>query len=151
MHERFCSFIFLNERMEDEVPLKLIELSDFLHSPSILSKRLYFKQQTKGEQFSSNQLNENSYGSDGLKFKETPTGVILLKQKPISYDNQINGEYSKQNELIVPKDLIIFADDVDRKKIGLFKKSTNQFSRLIKRNKKEFLLHLFFENRLDIY
>jgi hypothetical protein len=117
--------------MEEEIPLKLIELSDFLRSPSTFSKNLQFKQ-TKTEQ-----LNKTGQGSDGLKFKDTQSGITLLKQKPINSDNNKHEEYSKQNELILPKDVIVFADDIDRKKIGLFNKSTNQFSRLVnKKNKK---------------
>jgi len=116
--------------MEEEIPLKLIELSDFLRSPSILSKNLQFKQ-TKNEE-----LNKTGQGSDGLKFQNNRSGIILLTQKAISSVNHKNNEYSKQKELIVPKDIIVFADDVDRKTIGLFNKSTNQFSRLIMKKKK---------------
>lgn len=96
--------------MEEDEPLKIIELSDFLRVPSILSKRLQLKQITTEQ----SNLNE-------LKFKDSQPGIVLLKHKTICSDNQY--------ELIVPKDIIIFADDIDRKKIGLIKKSTNQFSR----------------------
>lgn len=100
--------------MEEEIPLKLIELSDFLRSPSILSKNLRFKQTNFDEQ----QLNE-------IKYEDSQqSAVVLLKQKRICSDNQ-------KNELILPKDVIVFADDMDRKKIGLFNKSTNHFSRFI--------------------
>jgi hypothetical protein len=129
--------------MEEEIPLKLIELSDFLRLPSILSKKLQFKQ-TKNEELSSDQLNKKGQGSNGLQFKDPQQGIVLLKQKAIYSDNHINAEYSKQNELIVPKDIIIFADDIDRKKIGLFNKSTNQFSRLIKKNQ-NLIFILFFK------
>jgi hypothetical protein len=115
--------------MEEEIPLKLIELSDFLRLPSILSKNLQFKQ-TKNEE-----LNKIGQGSDGLKFQNNRSGIILLTQKAISSVNHKNNEYSKQKELIVPKDIIVFADDVDRKKIGLVNKTTNQFSRLIIKKK----------------
>jgi hypothetical protein len=114
---------------EEEIPLKIIELSDFLRSPSILSKKLYFKQMK----------NDQSNKSDGLKFKDMESGIILLKQKSICSDNE--------PELIVPKDVIIFADDTDRKKIGLIKKSTNQFSRFVKQFKSNFVDLLI----LDIY
>jgi len=110
--------------MEEEIPLKLIELSDFLRLPSILSKNLQYKP-TKNEE-----LNKTGQGSDGLKFQNTQSGIILLTQKAISSVNH------KNNELIVPKDIIVFADDIDRKKIGLFNKSTNQFSRLIIKKEK---------------
>jgi len=116
--------------MEEELPLKLIELSDFLQSPSILSKRLQFKQ-TKTENASSDPLMKNGKGSNGLKFKDTQSGIVLLKHKAISADE----EESKQKELIVPKDVIVFADDVDRKKIGLFHKSSNQFSRSVEKKR----------------
>jgi hypothetical protein len=108
----------MGEEEEEEIPLKIIELSDFLRFPSILSKNLHFKQ-VKNEQCSAfDQSNE-------LKFKDKQSGIVLLKHKPICSDNE--------QELIVPKDVIIFADDNDRKKIGLIKKSTNQFSRFVNR------------------
>ncbi|CAF2502300.1 unnamed protein product [Rotaria sp. Silwood2] len=114
--------------MEEEVPLKIIELSDFLHLPSILSKRLEFKQ-TKTEESSSGQRRTDRQGSDGIKLKIAQSGIVLLRHKTISTDNHANEEYSKQKELIIPKDIIVFADDVDREKIGLFNKSKNHFSR----------------------
>jgi hypothetical protein len=123
--------------MDEEVPLKLIELSDFLRLPSTLSKRLQFKQ-TKTEDVSSDQLIKHGQGSNGLKFKDKQPGIVLLTQKAISPDDLNSGGYSKQKELIVPKDVIVFADDADRKKIGLINKSNNHFSRLDKTNKKLF-------------
>ncbi|CAF1071698.1 unnamed protein product [Rotaria magnacalcarata] len=114
--------------MEEEVPLKLIELSDFIRSPSILSERLEFKQ-TKIEKPEFDAKVKDEYEPDTVKFKHAQTGIILLKQKAICTDNHDDGEYTKQKELIVPKDIVVFADDVDRRKIGLFKKSRNHFSR----------------------
>ncbi|CAF4729419.1 unnamed protein product [Rotaria sp. Silwood1] len=114
--------------MEEEVPLKIIELSDFLRLPSILSKRLEFKQ-TKAEDLSFDQRRKDRHSSGKLKLKTTQPSVILLKQKPISADNHADEDYFKPKELIVPKDIIVFADDVDREKIGLFNKAKNHFSR----------------------
>ncbi|CAF0893601.1 unnamed protein product [Rotaria sordida] len=114
--------------MEEEVPLKIIELSDFLRSPSLLSQRLEFKQ-TKTEESSSDQRQKNRQESDRLKLKTTQPNVVLLRQKAISTDNREDQEYCKQKELIIPKDIIVFADDVDREKIGLFNRSKTHFSR----------------------
>ncbi|CAF0734256.1 unnamed protein product [Adineta steineri] len=114
--------------MEEELPLKLIELSDFLRQPSLLSKRLQLKQ-IKNENLSSEKLLKNDQGSNGLKFKDTKAGIILLKQKAIFNDNHVSQEETKQKELILPKDVIVFADDMDRKRLGIFQKSNNQFSR----------------------
>ena len=104
---------------EEEIPLKIIELSDFLRYPSIISKKLYFKQSENNQCASYDQ-------SDEFKSKDKQSGIVLLKPKA-NFDNV--------QELIVPKDVIVFADDIDRKKIGLTKKSTNQFSRFVQRIK----------------
>ncbi|UJR38516.1 hypothetical protein I4U23_031182 [Adineta vaga] len=110
-----------------ELPLKLIELSDFLRSPSILSKRLYYKQPKLDETLQANQPNKIK---QELKSKEPVSGIILLTQKAISNEtHQTITEEKKQNELFVPKDIIVFADDIDRKKLGIFQKSNNYFSR----------------------
>ncbi|CAF1407502.1 unnamed protein product [Adineta ricciae] len=105
--------------MEDDLPLKLIELSDFLRSPSILSKRLSFKETKLQEILPSNKVEQDKKG------KENPPGIILLTQKAIS--NEVNQPIQK--ELIVSNDVIIFADDVDRKKLGILQKSNHFFSR----------------------
>ncbi|CAF1409095.1 unnamed protein product [Adineta ricciae] len=105
--------------MEDDLPLKLIELSDFLRSPSILSKRLSFKETKLQENLPSNKVEQ------GKKGKENLPGIILLTQKAIS--NEVNQPIQK--ELIVSNDVIIFADDVDRKKLGILQKSNHFFSR----------------------
>lgn len=75
---------------EEEIPLKIIQLDDFLHFPSIVSKDI--KQQS-------------------------------FKEKSLSSEEQF--------QLIVPKDIIVFADDGDRKKLTLINKSSNQFSRFV--------------------
>ena len=75
---------------EEEIPLKIIQLDDFLHFPSIISKE--------------------------IKYQSS-------KPKSASSDEQF--------QLIVPKEIIVFADDGDRKKLGLINKSTNQFSRFV--------------------
>jgi hypothetical protein len=103
---------------EEEIPLKIIELSDFLRYPSIISKRIHFKPNETDQCPSFDQ-------SDGFKSKDKKSGIVLLKPKA----NFDNGQ-----ELIIPKDVIVFADDIDRKKIGLTKKSTNQFSRFVQRD-----------------
>lgn len=114
-----------HEMMEDEeeAPLKIIELSDFLRLPAILSKKLQFKQ-IKTEQFPSSEQGKRSHQqSDLFKHKGSQAGIVLLKQKALVSEDQY--------ELIVPKDVIVFADDADRKKLGLVNKSANQFSRFV--------------------
>ena len=123
------SFISSERIMEDELPVKLIELSDFLRSPSILSSRLQFKSSK-----SNNQLIKTEQGSNRLQFKQTTLpGIVLLKQKLIASDDYPNAQEDerKVKELIVPKDVIIFADEIYRKKLALIHKSNRLFSRLV--------------------
>ena len=93
------------EEEEEDIALKIIELEDFLRLPSIISKQIQLKQ-TKNQSAKSSRSN-----------------LVLFKQKTWSSE--------QQNELIIPKDIIVFADEIDRKKLGLPTKSTNQFSRFV--------------------
>lgn len=117
--------------MEEELPLKIIELSDFLRLPSALSKQLEFKN-TKTEELLSNERSKDVQRFDEPHFKDdTNMGIVLLKKKILGSDNYSDEQYSKSDELILSKDIIIFADDADRKKIGLLNKSKNCFSRSV--------------------
>lgn len=113
------------------MPLKIVELSDFIRSPSILSKRLEYKQTNAGQP-SSDQSIRDEQDLNSVKSKKTQKSIVLLRKTAICTDKHDDEECSKQKELIVPKDTIVFADDVDRQKIGLFNKSKNYFSRLVK-------------------
>jgi hypothetical protein len=129
--------------MEEEIPLKIIELADFLRSPSILSKRLQFKRTTT-ESLPFDQSINNEQDLNEFKVKDKQPGIVLLRQKALYSDNLDDGKHSQKKELIIPKDVILFADDVDRKKLGLVKKSTNQFSRLVKHSTKKKTNFFFF-------
>ena len=139
MHQRFSSYaLFLPIRFieiriapmeEEEAPLKIIELSDFLRFPSVLSERFQFKQTKSEDTWPNNQITDVQHSNS----EDQQTGIVLLKQRTISTGNYNQRNSIKQKKLVVPNDIIVFADDVDRKKLGLFNRSSRYFSRLVQK------------------
>ena len=86
-------------------PLKLIELNDFLRFPWILSENIHYEKHFI-----------NNYSSHLSKFHIDQTLTI-------------ENDSSKIFELVLPKKIILFADEIDRKKMFLYRKSSNIFSR----------------------
>ncbi|CAF0781448.1 unnamed protein product [Didymodactylos carnosus] len=108
----------------DSYPLKLIELRDFLQSPSILKETLTFKHDKekptpKGITPFSNKINSIfPKKKKTSKYKNSTTNVIFLNQKTIC-----------ERELCLPENTILFADELDRKRIGIHTKTSNCFAR----------------------
>jgi len=84
---------------ENETPLKLVQLSDFLRCPSIISKNF--------------QVKSSEYDQSKQDYQQ---GLASL-------------EHPKPDEFIIPKDVIVFADESERKQLGITDKSRNVFSR----------------------
>ncbi|CAF0751579.1 unnamed protein product [Didymodactylos carnosus] len=98
----------------DSYPLKLVELHDFLKTPSILKETLSFKN-NEDKQVSKSRLPEKKRVRNE---NHSTKNVVLLNQKPIY-----------KRELTLPENTILFIDESDRERIGIHTKTSHCFAK----------------------
>ena len=112
--------------MDEHVPLKLMELSDFLRCPSVLSCRIRLADGKEIDEKAdcSSSKNCNARRIDPRTTTNTTRGVVLLSQQCLEQRSE-----QREKQLLIGQDVMVFADEIDRKKIGLANKSSQVFSR----------------------